>query len=182
MKKRIFLLVLTLAFASCKKNDDEVPHPADDLPPATQVGAVMLACKVNGVPYICKGYGEVTAYYQWVNGGYSLSIRGSKQTDLVWTVEIGNHYQGNAPIEEGQTYILDGNNLGYFGGLNVLGGPNNYIESTTTTSDYTGEMTITRFDMETQIVSGTFWFDVENPWTGEKIEVREGRFDTHFSM
>ncbi|WP_338157225.1 hypothetical protein [Avrilella dinanensis] len=43
-------------------------------------------------------------------------------------------------------------------------------------------MTITRFDIDEEIVSGTFWFDLENPWTGETIEIREGRFDTHFSQ
>ncbi|WP_277633172.1 hypothetical protein [Avrilella dinanensis] len=55
-------------------------------------------------------------------------------------------------------------------------------EDALTTSEYTGEMTITRFDLEEEIVSGTFWFDLENPWTGEAIEIREGRFDTHFSQ
>jgi hypothetical protein len=39
-------------------------------------------------------------------------------------------------------------------------------------------MTITKLDIENQIVSGTFWLDVENPFTGETIEIREGRFDT----
>ena len=51
-----------------------------------------------------------------------------------------------------------------------------------TNSTYSGEMTITRFDIDEEIVSGTFWFDLKNPWTGEIIEIREGRFDTHFSQ
>ena len=50
-------------------------------------------------------------------------------------------------------------------------------EDALTTSEYTGEMTITRFDMEEEIVSGTFWFDVQDPKTGETREVRDGRFD-----
>ena len=42
---------------------------------------------------------------------------------------------------------------------------------------YKGEMTITKLDMEIQIISGTFWFDVQDPKTGETREVRDGRFD-----
>ena len=68
----------------------------------------------------------------------------------------------------------------FLGGLLGLSRIN--VESVITNSTYTGEMTITKFDLTTEIVSGTFWFDVQNPWTGEKIEVREGRFDTHFSQ
>lgn len=179
MKKMFLLFAAAILTIACNK-DDEVPHPTDDLPPATQVGAVMLACKVNGIPYICNGYELVTSYYQWVNGGYGFIVRGLKETDLMWSIELGN--KGNAPIEEGKTYMLNDSNPGYGGGGYVIGGPDNYLESSVTTSTYTGEMTITKFDLESAIVSGTFWFDIENPWTGEKIEVREGRFDTHFSQ
>jgi len=49
----------------------------------------------------------------------------------------------------------------------------NYTNGTT----YKGEMTITKLDMENQIISGTFWFDVRDPKTGETREVRDGRFD-----
>ena len=179
MKNSIYILLLTLVFISCKK-DDEVPQPIDDLPPATQVGAVMLACKVNGVPYICKGYEQVTSYYQWVNGGYGFVVTGRKEYNLMWQITIGN--KGNAPIVEGKTYYLNSDNPGYYGGGKVEGGPDNYLETALTSGIYTGEMTITKFDLENEIVSGTFWFDIEDPWTGEKIEVREGRFDTHFSQ
>ncbi len=178
MNNSIYIFLITLVFISCKK-DDEVPQPIDDLPPATQVGAVMLACTVNGVPYICKGYEQVTAYYQWVNGGYGFVVTGRKETDSLMKISMGN--MENAPIEEGKTYILNGDIPGYFGGAGLLNGFNNF-ESVVTNNNYTGEMTITKFDLENEIVSGTFWFDIENPWTGEKIEVREGRFDTHFSQ
>lgn len=173
-------LGVVLMFCSCS-NDDNIkqPAPQDILPPATQTGVVMLACKVNGVPYICKGYDQLVSYYQWVNGGYGFVIAGLKETNLTWSVELGN--RGNAPISTG-TYPLNGTNPGYFGGGYVLGGPDNYLEGSVTNSIYTGEMTITKFDLTTEIVSGTFWFDIQNPWTGEKIEIREGRFDTHFSQ
>src|SRR5690554_5633710 len=149
MKKIFLLFAVALLMIACNK-DDEVPQPIDDLPPATQVGAVMLACKVNGVPYIYKGYSEVTAYYQWVNGGYGFSITGRRPTDFVWYIALGN--RGNAPIEEGKAYILNGNDPGYAGTVDILGGSDNYVESSSTTAIYTGEMTITKFDLENEIV------------------------------
>ena len=47
---------------------------------------------------------------------------------------------------------------------------------------YTGKLIITKLDFENQIVSGIFWFDLENPFTGERVEIREGRFDTLFTQ
>jgi len=45
-----------------------------------------------------------------------------------------------------------------------------------------GKLTITKLDFEKRIVSGIFWFDLQHPITGERIEIREGRFDTLFTM
>jgi hypothetical protein len=48
------------------------------------------------------------------------------------------------------------------------------------TSDiYKGELWIKKYDSVNHIVSGTFWFDAVNS-LGEKVEVREGRFDMRF--
>ena len=180
MNKTLFLLLSSLFLFACCKSDDNMPAPIDQLPPATQTGEVIFACLVNGEPYICKGYDMVTAYYQWVNGGYAFIVEARKETHLMWKVDLFN--RSNAPIQQGEVYILNNYSPGYGGGGSVIGGSDNYLEGTTTTATYTGEMTITRFDMEEEIVSGIFWFDLENPWTGETIEIREGRFDTRFSQ
>ena len=55
------------------------------------------------------------------------------------------------------------------------------IRGSATDSTYTGEMHITRFDIYNYIISGTFWFDAPNPYTGEIMHIRDGRFDVHFS-
>ncbi|MFP9098780.1 hypothetical protein ACLI09_06990 [Flavobacterium sp. RHBU_24] len=34
----------------------------------------------------------------------------------------------------------------------------------------------------TQLVSGTFWFDIKHPVNGNHIEIREGRFDTFWHV
>ena len=179
MNKTLILLLSSLFLFACCKSDDNMPAPIDQLPPATQTGEVIFACLVDGEPYICKGYGDVVAYYQWVDGGYVFSVYGDKNTNFTWYIHLVN--RGNAPIIEGQTYILNGDNPGY-GGAGFFVKEAFDSEDALTTSEYTDEMTITRFDMEEEIVSGTFWFDLENPWTGETIEIREGRFDTHFSQ
>lgn len=181
MKKTLTLLICSIFLISaCSKDDEPTPTPvnsSDQLPPATQTGEVMLACTVNGVPYITKGYGQVASHYQVVNFGYEFIVRGINRTDLMYTIELFN--RDSAPIQEGKVYVLNGNSPGYGGGGYVMNGVNELIHSTTTDS-YTGEMTITRFDIQNEVVSGTFWFDIEDPWTGKIIEVRNGRFDTRF--
>lgn len=79
-------------------------------------------------------------------------------------------------IEQGQTYQLieeaDGNATGIYG----LSGDLFF-----TNSIQTGEMTITRLDLNTQIVSGTFFFDVIDG-NGQLREIRDGRFDMRFTQ
>ncbi|WP_277633170.1 hypothetical protein [Avrilella dinanensis] len=179
MRKILSLLLSSLLLFACCKSDDNMPAPIDQLPPATQTGEVIFACLVDGEPYICKGYDMVTAYYQWVDGGRVFSISGNVEDKFVESISLGN--KDNAPIEEGHTYLLNDTRPGYGGGFLVKELPLDF-EWVLTNSTYSGEMTITRFDMEEEIVSGIFWFDLENPWTGETIEIREGRFDTHFSQ
>ena len=59
MKTNLFRLscyILLLAFtscSSCKKN--EPPKPEDTLPPATQTGAGIFGCLIDGVAWIPTG-------------------------------------------------------------------------------------------------------------------------------
>ena len=55
-------------------------------------------------------------------------------------------------------------------------------QSSSTNSQFTGELSITKLDFTNNIVSGTFWFDIEHPVTGETVEIRNGRFDTLFTQ
>ena len=49
----------------------------------------------------------------------------------------------------------------------------------TTTATVTGELKITKLDTQQRIISGTFWYDAINS-DGEKVEIREGRFDMRY--
>lgn len=180
MFKNLFLLLGLLFFClSCERDDNaNIKIAAIILPEATQTGAMLLACKIDGVPFVCKGIDQVSASYYWYNDGYVFGVNGKKETDFTWSINLAN--KQNAPISTG-VYILNDETPGYWGSGSFVKNTFSY-KTAETNSTYTGEMTITKFDLANEIVSGTFWFDIQNPWTGEKIEVREGRFDTHFSQ
>ena len=85
-------------------------------------------------------------------------------------------------IEQGITYQLiepiNGNANGVAGITQSVGsGTNSY-----TNSQYAGKLTITKLDFTNHIVSGTFWFDIKNPYTNETVQIRDGRFDTIFTQ
>ena len=49
-----------------------------------------------------------------------------------------------------------------------------------TDNQNSGKLTITQLDLDAQIVSGTFFFDVIDQ-NGELREIRDGRFDMRFT-
>lgn len=55
----------------------------------------------------------------------------------------------------------------------------NYANKFYTNTIKTGELKIIKLDPANSIISGTFWFDAENT-TGEKVEIRQGRFDWRY--
>ena len=176
--KKIFLLLTSLAvFIACQ--DDEAPDPGNyqkPLPEATQSGKGTFACYVDGNAYIAKK-NEITAYYQYTQGYYVFGVSSNKKMLPVFSIIIG-YIQENS-IVESEVYTLGYyENNSQFGGISFVYEPDiPYQLNTTDGINYQGEFTITKLDMETQIISGTFWFDVQDPKTGETRQVRDGRFD-----
>ena len=174
MKKLLLLFTLAIIF-SCCNNDDDNPQA---LPPATQTGAGTFACYVNGKSFIDTSGGYFNCFYQFTGGEYYFGIQGADTVGMITGVGLGTDKK---QIEQGITYQLieptDGNANGGTGiTQSISSGTISY-----TNLQYTGELTITKLDFTNHIVSGTFWFDVENPYTGETIQIREGRFDTLFT-
>ena len=174
MKYLILILTLFVTLSCCKKDDAN-----DPLPPATQTGAGTFACKVNGQNFIDTSGGYFNCFYQFNDGEYYFGIQGKDEEKSMRTVVLSTTAKS---ISEGETLLLleniDGNAWG--GGrfnTETIGGDASY-----TNSQYTGELTITKLDFINNIVSGTFWFDIEHPVTGETVETREGRFDTLFTQ
>lgn len=175
MKNLLLLLIITLTLSCCSKDDDNNVT----LPPATQTGAGTFACKVNGQNFIDTSGGYFNCYYQFIDGEYYFGIQGRDENESMRTVVLSTTAKS---ISEGETLLLleniDGNAWG--GGrfnTDTVGGDASY-----TNSQYTGELTITKLDFTNNIVSGTFWFDIEHPVTGETVKIREGRFDTLFTQ
>jgi hypothetical protein len=175
MKKLLLLLLTTFSLSSCNKDDDN----PQTLPPATQTGAGTFACYVNGKPFIDTSGGFFNCFYQLVDGEYYFGIQGSDTVGMVTSLGMGTNKK---QIEEGLTYQLieptDGNANGVAGiTQSISSGTNSYTDM-----QYKGEFTITKLNFINNIVSGTFWFDVKNPYTNETVEIREGRFDTFFTQ
>ena len=177
--KQIFLILTTLLTLSCCSSDDE---KTETLPPATQTGAGTFACYVNGKPFIDKSGGYFNCFYQLVDSKYYFGISASDDklfnSNLNWAIGISTT---NKTISEGEILLLLENIEGnaWAGGsfnTSTIGGDASY-----TNSQYTGELKITKLDFTNHIVSGTFWFNILHPTTGELVQIREGRFDTLFT-
>jgi hypothetical protein len=168
----ILLLLLILFFnAKCKKES-----PAPQLPPETTIGAMTFGCKINGRIFIPKdGNGKPGLYAQYINlgndqgGGYFLNIGAADRKARI--LEAVRIFTDSLLLEENKVYSLKKSKgypvaeyENYANGLNAF----------EMLSQDQGELIITKHAQ--RILSGRFWFDATNN-SGEKVEVREGRFD-----
>ncbi len=174
MKNLILFFITSLLIISCIKDN---PTTNEELPPATQTGAGIFACKVNGQSFIDRS-GDV-AYYQLIDGEYYFGIRGIDKSRKPGSLFLNSQKK---QITEGINYqLLERQDGDVFGGGGFVLDINNY-QIVNTSQIHTGELKITKLDYTNFIVSGTFWFDIINPYTGQLVEIRDGRFDTHFSQ
>ncbi len=182
----LFSLLCFLLFTNmkCKKDNQ---NPVDQLPPATHEGKETFGCLVNGEVFLPKGINlggpQLSSYYQYLNSptaqGYYFNVSASKKNGGDKGTEGVSISSNNFPIHQGEKYVLK-NSLdksGIYGTYGIFIGIE--INNFSTKGTYQGELYISKFDDANQIVSGTFWFDAVND-KGEKVEVREGRFDVHF--
>ena len=180
--KNLILILLTALTLSCCDKDDKPIAEIDKLPPATQTGTNKIGCLVNGQALLPKGVGiTYNCFYQHLADGKHFVLGFSNTTnDILKSIAIGIHL---TELNQGQIYQLT-TNLG----SNVVSKYGTYLISTNqggidynTTNLNVGEIKITKLDSNKQIISGTFWFDAINQ-NGEKVEVREGRFDMIYSL
>ncbi|ANH59763.1 hypothetical protein [Dokdonia donghaensis] len=182
MKRTFFLLLLASLFLiNCNNDDngDDGPtDPLDELPAATQTGAQTLGCLINGEPFIPSNFGNSApnAFYQFVDGAYTLSISASSgggdsfQSILIGTID------NPQIIDENSSYELISCALpNYCGELTSF--PDELIAVNSQNSN-PGLLTITRFDES--IISGTFAFTVLDN-DGNEITITDGRFDLNYT-
>ena len=173
---RTFLILLfSFLFIHCNNDDDNEYKP---LPPATQTGEGTFACYVDGKAFIDNSGGWFNCYYQYVDGGYHFAIQGieANQSMAIQLSTTSKSISENEILEFHDDIQGNAWAVGLFRTSNVNGTPS------FTGGEYTGELHITKLDFENHIVSGTFWFDIPHPITGDTVKIREGRFDTLFTQ
>lgn len=181
--KNLLLFLLTSILLSgfhCKKDKT----PEEQLPLETQTGAGTFGCLVNGKLFLPKGspFGGpiLSCAYQFINGGYYFHLAAKNDGVILTSVAINTD---SLFISANSTYVLeDFFKKGAASGQYFVA--NNNTTTWTeflTTPTITGQLKITKFDEINRIVSGTFWFDAVNS-IGEKVQVRNGRFDMKYSL
>ena len=179
MKNLLIIFATAFLFNSC---DKDLFQGSDQLPAATQTGARTVGCLVNGKVFLPHKEGvnsPVNCFYQPdENGNYYFNMaftdlrNGSSINVVIQTRKIF--------LKIGQKYELNKNvidDLDFIGGTGIYA-PNGIRFYTTLNK--IGELFITNLDFSKGIISGTFWFDAINS-KGEKVEIRDGRFDWGFN-
>lgn len=177
MKKALFFLLTVLLFTGCDSDDNSLPDE-------TQEGKGTFGFRVNG--NVFKGRSFTTYPYAGYPGEKRFGLYRDGYVDSLGS-DFSLIVTINHPIEEGGVYLLstkpDSLYQGDYGEIFY------YIKSNrpdewwgkryTTSTEYTGELTITNLDTDRKIVSGRFWFDV---WTEEfnVVRIRDGRFDLKY--
>jgi hypothetical protein len=175
MKRQYFLLftslfLLLLSVPRCKKDHFH-------LPPETTTGANTFGCKVNGKVFVPRdGRGRPGLFCQYVylgeggGGGWFLNIPATDWKDNnLQAIDITTD---SLFVTENNTYPFKRRAKGFANAAYSYG--SKYYEISQTD---TGQLEITKNDPSQRILSGRFWFNGTDKETGEKIEVREGRFD-----
>lgn len=178
----LFIAFLLVTGMKCKKDETGI----EALPPATQEGKNTFGCLVNGEAFTPKGSNlggpVLSSYYQYLNSptaqGYFFNVSADMEGDNISkSISIGAN---NVIIKQGSKYQLKNYpNVDEVYARLIIISNSGTINQYETINIYKGELLISKFDETKQIVSGTFWFDAVNK-NGEKVEVREGRFDVKY--
>ena len=172
MKKLLFSFFVLLTFIGSKCEDDTPKNPIDLLPPATQIGANTFGCLIDGEAFTPDGRPlSFTKEYFPTENGYTLGVKGDR-TNSKNAVSVACIVQ-DVFLKE-KHYDLIQNSRGNASGRYFSMSQENY-----TSSQHTGKLIITRFDSLKQVISGTFWFDVQDH-EGVVHQIREGRFDIKY--
>lgn len=190
MKHILFIvgLLLLVTIGSCRKS--KPLSELDKLPPETQIGAKTIGCLVDGKAFKPGGAqlsgGSYQCNFQYlgtgVNGGYYFVLAGRRRDGSGGGSSVGV-LTDSLKISQGEKYPLKGwNTKGVASGgfSSYTNAYNSYQSYDTDGNLHTGELWIKKLDTINQIVSGIFWFDAVNA-TGQKVEIREGRFDMRYT-
>ena len=181
--KTILYTLLSLLLISCGDDDNNNAEPIDQLPPLTNTGENTFGCLIDGRAFTPQGGGlggpSRGASYQFIfNDGdsyYQFQVFGRHYSDPFESISINLKFLNIEDLRSENTYLVtlfeDGGRGRYF-----TGGQVDYE----TTHTHTGSLTITHYDYDNRIISGTFEFEVEVE--GEIVRITDGRFDMDFTI
>ena len=180
MKKLLLILLTTFTLSCCDKDDGKQKTELEKLPPATQTGAQTFGCLIDGKAFVPPKFGtnSPNAFYQFVNGKYFLGISASVNSNFLKSIGIGSDAIN---IVENSTYnfLQENQDNPAFYAKYLLGG--GIYGDYSTTNINSGTIKITRFDSVNFIISGTFNFTAKEIYTGEIVEITNGRFDMQYT-
>ena len=172
----IAALLFMFAFAGCSSNDDGDCQGVDCLPAATQTGENTFGALIDGEPFIPGGGpNPLDCIYQLVNGERYFTLQANKRDEDFNRITLAL-LTNTKELEAGQSYQLLTNDVG-----NVYGLYSFATNLSQTNLDYTGSLTISRLDINAQIISGTFDFEILD-YQGVLRRVTNGRFDMRFTQ
>ena len=172
MKKIILISICILFICACSKsNKSPAPDNPYGLPNATQTGANVFACRINGKNFIeyyslGKTGAQLNTDTLSVFATKKLSDYVHEELDLgIKNPNVGITYS-NFDSSALLRYISDSTCQGY-------SSPSVYLFSNTL------QVKITKFDKVIKIVSGTFSSKVSIP-NCDTISITDGRFDFNY--
>ena len=168
----LFLIaaLLTLATA-CEKEPLDL---LDELVPATQEGANILGCLIDGEVFYNRGGSISTRDYfagYGTVGGEKISLGGFDYNNPDYRAIVVKLFI--APPKEGN-YLPTTTFVGIV--LKIEGEPDD--DFTVSLDDF--EAVITRFDKTARVISGTFEFTATSIRTQQIVRITEGRFDMRY--
>ncbi|MCC9063582.1 DUF6252 family protein [Flavobacterium piscisymbiosum] len=180
MRKILSLLLILFLFSSCDK-DGNLINEKEKLPPITNSGTNTVGCLIDGKVFLPHQSGinpSVNCFYQ-IEGGEQYfvmnfaDLRNGKNEMVVLMLR-------KVEVKEGEVYKLNKTFTiapELTGALGVYSSAESQLFYTNET--VTGELKITHLDESKSIIAGTFWFDAVSD-KGEKVQIREGRFDWNY--
>ncbi|MFK7834336.1 MAG: hypothetical protein AB8B52_13765 [Winogradskyella sp.] len=162
---------------ACDTSDD--CQGVDCLPEATQTGAGTFGCLVNGEPFVDNS-GSFNCYYQFNNGNYYFNISGEFNSKVPLIISLATN--GLAISSNSSYQLLDESQGNFYAEVTFDNNPPTFLNDNTTDNNNSGLITIDQIDYTTNIVSGTFSFEIVDEENGKVYTISDGRFDSFFTQ
>ncbi|WP_298390869.1 DUF6252 family protein [Hydrotalea sp.] len=167
----IALIILT-GCSSCKKTANPPPDNPYGLPNATQTGANIFACLINGTPWIFRGGGYAILNAKVRDTAFSIGAYDSTTT-IIYVLSVPSTNKIYRLNDTTKVYGLRTVEKSCF--QNYINGYGNIVPI----KSYDGEVHLTKVDSVNKIISGTFWFHIKTDYC-DTIKISNGRFDCQF--